>query len=92
MSWSKALIHIQQSIVCSSLCGKRAAYLLREVRSQRVRRSSREWWDILLETGGRRNGTRNCRRLTSEGGNAWTVKSKSYYKRKRKKKGMKKIR
>ena len=30
--------------------------------------------DILLETGGRKNGMRNCGRADQEGSNDWTVK------------------
>jgi hypothetical protein len=33
--------------------------------------------DILLETGGRGNGIRNCGREDREGGNDWTAKNKN---------------
>jgi hypothetical protein len=34
------------------------------------------WWgDILLETGGKRNGMRNCGEVDQELGNNWVVKN-----------------
>ena len=46
-----------------------------------ARGSGEVWWGvwsvcgyILLDTGGRRNGMRNCQRADQEGNNDWTVK------------------
>jgi hypothetical protein len=44
------------------------------MRPKRVGRPGRGRGGILLETGGRRNGIRNCGRGDWERGNGWTIK------------------
>jgi hypothetical protein len=42
-------------------------------------RSGEAWWDgvgyTLMETEGRRNGMRNCRRVDQEDDNDWAIKT-----------------